>query len=130
MLTFARDTVNMDVLCFDRTKFDEDDDEFLIESFDGNMLREWRAVPESPWSYSRMSRVFEDNDSAQPTPKKSVAVVTGNVNLHSASESKSVVYDCRLSMVDGRLTDRNCLGRTRRKLKKKRTASGGPQLRR
>lgn len=107
------------IFYFDRKKID-DEDEFLIESFDGNMLREWRAVPDMPWSYSRMSRVFEDKNHELKTPRKAL-VVTGNVNLHSPSLSKAVAYDCRMSMSSGRLIDRNCLGKTRRRIRKKRT---------
>lgn len=105
-------------------KVDENEDEFLVESFGGNMLREWRAVPDTPWSYSRMSRVFEDKDAVQQTNVKSL-VFTGNVNLHGPSKSRSTAtslsYDCRMSvLVDGQLKSKDCVGKTRRMNRMKR----------
>lgn len=110
------------MFCSNRIRFNEDDDdEFLIESFDGNLLREWRAVPNSgPWSYSRISRVFEDKGSTgQQTPNKAV-VLTGNVNLHSANKPTSLSYDCRMSMVDGQVKNPDCLNKTQRRNRIKR----------
>lgn len=110
----------MDLFYFNRVKFNDEDDEFLIESFDGNLLREWRAVPDAgPWSYSRISRVFEDKGSGQQAPNKAV-VLTGNVNLHSASKPTSLSYDCRTSMVNGQVKNPDCLSKTRRRNRIKR----------
>jgi len=98
-----------------RPRVDYDNDEFLVESFDDNILHEWRAVPETePWSYSRISRVFEDKNGAQRTPVKSL-VLTGNVNVHGHSKSASLSYDCRMSMINGQLNNRDCLGKSRRR---------------
>lgn len=83
------------------------------------MLREWRAVPNSPWSYSRISRVFEDKNDVHQTPRKSL-VLTGNVNLHNPSKSTSLSYNCRMNLVNGQLKSRDCLGKNRRKNKMKR----------
>ncbi|XP_022176747.1 protein yellow-like [Myzus persicae] len=101
--------------CDKRTTVDYDNDEFLVESFDDNILHEWRAVPDTePWSYSRMSRVFENKNGAQQTPVKSL-VLTGNVNVHSHSKSASLSYDCRMSMINGQLKNPDCLGNSRRR---------------
>ncbi|XP_026816392.1 protein yellow-like isoform X2 [Rhopalosiphum maidis] len=100
---------------------DYDTDEFLVESFDDNILHEWRAVPAytQPWSYSRISRVFEDKNGVKQTPVKSL-VLTGNVNVHSHSKPTSLSYDCRMSMVNGQLKNNNCLGKSRRRNRVKR----------
>lgn len=112
---------------FNRPTFDGDDDEFLIESFDGNMIREWRALPNSPWSYSRMSRVFEDKNDRLRTPRKSL-VLTGNVNVHGNSKTpSSLSYDCRTSMVGGKIKNRNCLDKTRLRRNRMKLGPGPPR---
>lgn len=98
-----------------RPTFDYDDDEYLVEPFDGNSndaLRDWRPEPGTPWSYSRTSRVFERKGGPRAADKSMHVWTVGAVNLHGARSdrrSTAVSYDCRTAVVNGRpVTSRDC----------------------
>lgn len=103
--------------CAYRPKLDDGYDEYLMESVDENMLREWRRVRNTPWSYSRISRIFNKSPTKR-APTKSF-VLTGNVNAHDSRKTAlSLSYDCRMSMENGIYQNRpDCPRKRKNRLK-------------
>lgn len=107
------------LFCSDRAKFDGGGDEFLMESVDENMVREWRRARNTPWSYSRISRIFKKSAPKRPPAKSSVSA--SSVNVHDPGKSKlsSASYGCRTNVADGRYqNDPKCPGNGKNRSKR------------